>query len=299
MGQKHSLLVLGSISAAIAVLFQLELSGFARNLDVDTVLAVFDRQDTPLARNGDPGESTTRSTPTLTSGEPQDSSEPLDNAIVAQLDTAAEFYNRYSSNSSEIPIPTCATETSALTRQEIQAILLEHNRSRKDADRHVPEGLPPLPAVTWDCDAAAVAQLWADRTQGRQGHSSNDWRQQQYSNRTGLQGGAAKLGENLGWSGGSDPSVVRPVVRSVTDWDSERENYNHETNTCNGVCGHYTQMVWRESTSIGCGVYRGSIRFPGGDRTWSHGYFLDCTYHNAGNFNNDPPLIDHPDWYYE
>ncbi|MGC9504293.1 MAG: hypothetical protein ACP5D4_11235 [Baaleninema sp.] len=27
--------------------------------------------------------------------------------------------------------------------------------------------------------------------------------------------------------------------------------------------------------------------------------FLDCTYHHAGNINGDPPLIDHPDWYYD
>jgi hypothetical protein len=235
-------------------------------------------------------------TNTMTVGE-----SPQDTVPVGEfpIDTAAEFYNRYASNPSEIPIPACATQTSDLTRQEIQAILLEHNRSRRDADRLVPAGLPPLPAVRWDCDAAAVAQRWADQTQGSQGHSSNEWRQQQYSDRTGLQGGAAKIGENLGWSGGSSPSIVRPVVSSVTAWDEERQHYNHNTQACTDVCGHYTQMVWRESTAIGCGVYRGAVRWSGADQTWPYGYFLDCTYHHAGNFNGDPPLIDHPDWYYD
>lgn len=296
--------------------------------DFDTFLAVLDPQGNILASNDDRGENDTNSALTITlpadgtyqlmvnayddqgSGRYTLSANSVGNSpppangnsgqvTTSQGGTAAEFYNRYASNPGAIPIPDCATRTSDLTRSEIQQILLEHNRSRKDADRYVPGGLPPLPAVTWNCDAAAIAQQWANQTRGAQGHSENSWRQQQFSSRTGLQGGAAKLGENLGWSGGSDRSVVSPVVSSVTSWDDEREDYNHSTQTCSDVCGHYTQMVWRESTAIGCGVYRGAVRWPGSDRTWPEGYFLSCTYHNAGNFNNDPPLIDHPDWYYD
>lgn len=295
--------------------------------DFDTVLAVIDPEGNLVASNDDRNENTTNSELTVTlpmDGTYQlvvnayddsgsgwytlsatstgDSPQPVDDdndMAVSQVGTAAEFYNRYRGNPGAIPIPDCATRTSDLTRDEIQQILLEHNRSRKDADRHVPDGLPPLPAVTWNCDAAAIAQQWADQTRGSEGHSENTWRQQQFGSRTGLQGGAAKLGENLGWSGGSDRSVVSPVVSSVTSWDDEREDYNHSTQACSGVCGHYTQMVWRESTAIGCGVYRGPVSWPGSDRTWPEGYFLSCTYHNAGNFNNDPPLIDHPDWYYD
>ncbi|WP_439637909.1 CAP domain-containing protein [Spirulina sp.] len=218
---------------------------------------------------------------------------------IAQVTTAADFYRRYQSDPSTIPLPDCATTTSQLSRAEIQAILLEHNRSRMDADRHVPQGLPPLPAVAWNCDAAAVAQTWANQSKGTQGHSPNPWRQQQFSDRTSLQGQAAKLGENLGWAGGSAPSVIPPVVSSATAWDAERSDYNHNTGDCSGVCGHYTQMVWRESTAIGCGVHRGAVQFPGSSQVWPHGYFLACTYHNAGNINGDNPLIQHPDWYYQ
>ena len=210
--------------------------------------------------------------------------------------TATEFYNQYSSDPSAIPLPSCATSTSSLTQSEIQAIVLEHNRARKDADRFVTAGLPPLPAMQWSCDAAAIAQEWADQTQGNQGHSSAEWRQTKYSERTGKQGDAASLGENLGWAASSNAEGLRPLVSSVTSWDNERNNYNHDTKACSGVCGHYTQVVWRESTEIGCGVQRGS-RVMGG-RTWNHGYFLSCTYHHAGNINGDHPLIVHPDWYY-
>lgn len=213
--------------------------------------------------------------------------------------TAIEFYTRYQDQINTIPLPDCATATSELTRSEIQHILLEHNRSRAEANRHVPTGLPPLPAVNWDCDAAAVAQAWAEQSRGQEGHSPRAWREQQFSNRTGLQGNAASLGENLGWSVGSAPDIVASVVSSVTRWHRERSAYNHSTGACSGVCGHYTQMVWRESTAVGCGVARNQIQFPGSGETWPYGYFLTCTYHHAGNINGDNPLINHPDWYYQ
>lgn len=213
--------------------------------------------------------------------------------------TAAEFYNRYQDQVSEVPLPACATETSELTQSEMQQIVLEHNRSRADADRHVPSGLPNLPAVAWSCDAAAIAQTWATQSRGTEGHSSRNWREGLLSDRTGLQGNAASLGENLGWAVGSQPSVVDSIVASVVSWDNERDDYNHSNGSCTGMCGHYTQIVWRESTEVGCGVTRDQIDMPGQGTVWPYGYFLACNYHHAGNINGDNPLIDHPDWYYQ
>jgi len=220
-------------------------------------------------------------------------------STVSENMTAAEFYRQYSGQVSDVPLPACATETSELTRAEMQQIVLEHNRSRLDADQYVPNGLAALPAVTWNCDAAAVAQQWANQSQGTQGHSPREWREGLFGDRTGLQGNGASLGENLGWAVGSQPSVVDPVVSSVTSWDNERSDYNHSTGSCTGVCGHYTQIIWRESTEVGCGVIRDQIQMPGNSTVWPYGYFLACTYHHAGNINGDNPLIDHPDWYYQ
>ncbi|NEO85611.1 MAG: hypothetical protein F6J87_15375 [Spirulina sp. SIO3F2] len=213
--------------------------------------------------------------------------------------TAAAFVEQYENDLSAIPLPSCAERSTELTRNEIQLIVLAHNQARKDADTHVPSGTPALPAVSWDCAAAEVAQQWADETEGRQGHSANNWRQQQYGDRTGLSGRAAGLGENLGWSAASSPDSVDPVVSTVLSWDAERSHYNHSSGACNKVCGHYTQIIWRESTKIGCGLKRDNIQFPGIGKVWEHGYFLSCTYHNVGNINGDNPLIQHPDWYYQ
>jgi pathogenesis-related protein 1 len=39
-------------------------------------------------------------------------------------------------------------------------------------------------------------------------------------------------------------------------WDREKQWYDHATNTCsapaNKSCGHYTQVVWRNSLEVGC-----------------------------------------------
>ena len=182
----------------------------------------------------------------------------------------------------------------------MQEILLEHNRARMDADRFLPRRESPLPVVRWHCPTAAIAQKWADGEGDIQGHSPKEWREQEYSRRTGLQGRSAKLGENLAWAASTSPTRVGPVVKGVVDWDAERDDYRHSSSTCKSgkVCGHYTQIVWRESTKGGCGVKRDQIRFPGGGRIYPYGYFLSCNYHNRGNINGDNPLITHPAFYY-
>jgi len=58
----------------------------------------------------------------------------------------------------------------------------------------------------------------------------------------------------------------------VSDWASESRNYDYTNNTCRGVCGHYTQIVWGETKKVGCGVAAG-----GGRQVWV------CQYDPPGN----------------
>ncbi|MCI5139186.1 MAG: hypothetical protein D3922_12405, partial [Candidatus Electrothrix sp. AR1] len=30
--------------------------------------------------------------------------------------------------------------------------------------------------------------------------------------------------------------------------------YDYATNSCHSVCGHYTQVVWRSTKEVGCGM---------------------------------------------
>jgi uncharacterized protein YkwD len=109
-------------------------------------------------------------------------------------------------------------------------MLAAHNEVRAGVD---------VPALVWSDYLAAHAQDWA-------------WhllRNQQFYHRPN-----SNFGENLfEISGGSAlPAQV------VEDWASEARDYNYRANTCHGVCGHYTQLVWRNTREVGCAVARTS-----------------------------------------
>jgi pathogenesis-related protein 1 len=67
-------------------------------------------------------------------------------------------------------------------------------------------------------------------------------------------------GENLYWAsavvwtdGRREVQQVKPE-QVVDSWAGERANYDHARNRCapGKVCGHYTQLVWSGSTTVGC-----------------------------------------------
>ncbi|KAL2927036.1 Pathogenesis-related protein 1 [Bienertia sinuspersici] len=41
-------------------------------------------------------------------------------------------------------------------------------------------------------------------------------------------------------------------AKAVEMWLSKEANYDYGSNTCKKVCGHYTQVIWKNSTSISC-----------------------------------------------
>ncbi|CAK8577893.1 unnamed protein product [Lathyrus sativus] len=83
-------------------------------------------------------------------------------------------------------------------------------------------------------------------------------------------------GENI--SAGSDPEMN--AAAAVKLWVDEKTNYNHETNSCqNGECLHYTQVVWNNTTHIGCG----RVNCKNG---WT---FIICSYDPPGNYVGDKP----------
>nr|AAT46023.1 pathogenesis-related protein 1 [Brassica rapa subsp. oleifera] len=124
-----------------------------------------------------------------------------------------------------------------------------HNQARQAV------GVGP---VQWDGTLAAYAQNYADRLRGdcRLVHSGRPY------------------GENLAGSSGDLSGV-----RAVNLWVSEKASYNYPSNTCNGVCGHYTQVVWRKSVRIGCGKARCN----------NGGTIISCNYDPRGNYVNEKP----------
>jgi pathogenesis-related protein 1 len=117
--------------------------------------------------------------------------------------------------------------------------------------------------VSWDDKVAAYAQGSAQQRQGdcKLVHSGGPY------------------GENIFWgSGGGDWSAAS----AVGAWVAEKQNYDHGSNSCaeGQVCGHYTQVVWRDSTTIGC------ARVVCDENA---GVFITCNYNPPGNYVGQSP----------
>lgn len=133
----------------------------------------------------------------------------------------------------------------------LAGITAAHNQARASIAT-----TPAIAPVSWSPELAASAQAVANRCvfeHSRTGH-----------------------GENL-YAATNDVSS-QTVVAS---WMSERRDYDEVTHQCSGVCGHFTQVVWRSTQRIGCGVARcaGSGPFSGFD-SWE---IWVCQYDPPGN----------------
>jgi pathogenesis-related protein 1 len=112
------------------------------------------------------------------------------------------------------------------------AMLAAHNAVRAQV------GVAPL---SWSDRLAASSQNWADTLLERR----------QFFHRPN-----STFGQNLFEIRGAAASPARVVEA----WAAESRNYNHSSNTCRGVCGHYTQIVWSDTKEVGCAVARSASR---------------------------------------
>ena len=137
----------------------------------------------------------------------------------------------------------------------------QHNQARASV-KPVPS--TPLPSMSWDATVAATAQAWADQCN--------------FTHNT------AGYGQNLYASAGGGPPTPTAVVSS---WVSEVSAYDYSANTCSGTCGHYTQVVWRNSILLGCGIKSCSTNTPFGAQ-FPNWYIVVCNYSPAGNNGSRP-----------
>lgn len=135
-----------------------------------------------------------------------------------------------------------------LTVNEKQSILNYHNQVRKNVN------IKPL---KWSPHLTKQAYKWARNLKAQNCSFKHS---------------GSKFGENLfmGTKG------YYKVVDAAKSWEKERPHYRHRqalNSTIVQKAGHYTQMVWRKTTQLGCAKV-----------TCGDNLIVVCNYNPAGNF---------------
>lgn len=147
------------------------------------------------------------------------------------------------------------------------AIVDEHNKWRAKVG---------VQTLSYSPKLAKSAQAWANHLKQSQ-HCA-----MQHSSPKG------RYGENLYWASPLIWSDGRKGLRKISpaevigSWGNEKADYDHASNECRAgaVCGHYTQIVWRDTLKVGCGMAVCSD---------SHEQIWVCHYSPAGNISGERP----------
>ncbi|UXP30874.1 CAP domain-containing protein [Reichenbachiella agarivorans] len=138
------------------------------------------------------------------------------------------------------------------TTEEIQLIIERHNFWRTEVG---------VANIKYSDTLASIANTWAIALQKDNcafKHSQNSY------------------GENL-FKGTVGYYTAGDAVDS---WGAEKKDYSHSKNKCaeDKVCGHYTQIVWENTTEVGC-----AKSICDGNVIWV------CNYNPPGNYVGESP----------
>jgi pathogenesis-related protein 1 len=150
------------------------------------------------------------------------------------------------------------TASAATSPSDANRILALHNQYRAEVG---------TPALQWDASLQASAQKWADHmlATGSRDHDPS------------IKG---TIGENLYWSNSEAwgrPADPLDPASAAQSWYAEK-----------GYLGkHYTQMVWRNTTKVGCGVASKSEKQGTTERNQQ---VVVCRYSPIGNIAGQQPF---------
>lgn len=156
-----------------------------------------------------------------------------------------------------------------LSASQQNDIITKHNDLRRK------EGGANMAMLRFNPKLANLAQQWAQRCSGNHG-------QPQFS--------ANDVGwKDLGQSYAIHSSKTWQPNDGVQAWFDEKKDYDFNSNSCRGVCGHYTALVWGETTDIGCG-----IAFCPNVAGIANAHYLVCNYGPPGNWQGKKPFVPGP-----
>lgn len=157
------------------------------------------------------------------------------------------------------PAPAAPKKVEPQAVASAAVMVAAHNRWRAEVG---------VPNLKWSDKLATVAQGYADKLAAG-------------GCKLPMQHSGSRYGENLYWHRAS--TAVLPS-RPVDAWtENEKDWYDPATGQCSapagGFCGHYTQVVWKDTKEVGCGM----AFCPGSGQVWV------CNYSPAGNIVGRKP----------
>ena len=153
--------------------------------------------------------------------------------------------------------------------EQIDSMLTLHNEARS--------AVGVTKDLIWSDRIALDAQAYAD-TLAKSGLFEHDPK-----NHTGYDNGA--YGENLYAAYPSKPSLAT----AAKAWIDEKQYYTYgkigDSSTCEEgqQCGHYTQVVWSNTSEVGCAI----SQYRAGN--YKGGYVIVCKYQTPGNYIGETP----------
>jgi len=147
------------------------------------------------------------------------------------------------------------------------AIVATHNRWRAQVG---------VGELSYSPELEVSAQAWADHLK------QTNHCQMRHSVPEGRYGENLYWASALTWSDGRRELQKVSSAKPVDSWGSEISDYNYAKNSCKPgkMCGHYTQMVWRTSTKVGCAM---AVCEDTQEQVWV------CQYQPAGNWVGKKP----------
>jgi len=153
--------------------------------------------------------------------------------------------------SSSIPIV-------SVTESDREQAVVRHNEIRAELFSNA--------NLTWSVDVAESAQAYADVL------ASNGAFEHDPSN--------SVYGENLFMA-----SYQINYLDAINAWYSEKPYYNYTNNSCESgqMCGHYTQIIWKDSTEGGGGMAQYRVG------QYKNYLVIVCRYNPPGNYVGEKP----------
>ncbi|XP_064624489.1 proprotein convertase subtilisin/kexin type 5-like [Lineus longissimus] len=147
-----------------------------------------------------------------------------------------------------VALASAQTQDRGFSNKEKQFMLDLHNFMRHKVAQGRQHHQPPatyMIAMEWDDNLEAHAQQWADECIPEHAHAEK--------RRFPVYG---EEGESL--SGGELMAIKNGFERAFITWFEEEDHSEFIANLCKGLpaCGHYKQIIWGNSTRIGCGFNR-------------------------------------------